>query len=181
MTIVVSAREFTADSIFQMRQIPAREQSRFGKEFSAFWLAGAPGFEPGNGGIKIRCLTTWLRPKALRALLAPASAAGDRHGTPFREGVVTTPPGWRQAYRDWAAGGWNALAAPAQWGGQDLPQAINAACLEMWNSACMAFGIGPVLTMAGVDALAHHGSDALKQIYLPKLVSGEWMGTMQLT
>jgi acyl-CoA dehydrogenase len=114
-------------------------------------------------------------------VLAPLNAIGDRHGTPLRDGVVTTPPGWRQAYRDWSEGGWNALAAPAQWGGQDLPQALNAACLEMWNSACMAFGIGPVLTMAGVEALAHHGSDALKRIYLPKLVSGEWMGTMQLT
>jgi alkylation response protein AidB-like acyl-CoA dehydrogenase len=114
-------------------------------------------------------------------VLAPLNTIGDRHGTPIRDGVVTTPPGWRQAYRDWAAAGWNALAAPAQWGGQELPQAINAACLEMWNSASMAFGIGPVLTMAGVDALIHHGSDALKRIYLPKLVSGEWMGTMQLT
>jgi alkylation response protein AidB-like acyl-CoA dehydrogenase len=114
-------------------------------------------------------------------VLAPLNTIGDRHGTPFRDGTVTTPPGWRQAYRDWVAAGWNGLAAPAQWGGQELPQAINAACLEMWNSACMAFGIGPVLTMAGVDALAHHGSDALKRIYLPKLVSGEWMGTMQLT
>ncbi len=114
-------------------------------------------------------------------VLAPLNTIGDRHGTPLRDGTVTTPPGWRQAYRDWAAAGWNGVAAPAQWGGQDLPQAINAACLEMWNSACMAFGIGPVLTMAGVDALAHHGSDALKRIYLPKLVSGEWMGTMQLT
>ncbi len=114
-------------------------------------------------------------------VLAPLNVVGDRHGTPFRDGAVTTPPGWRQAYRDWAAAGWNGLAAPAQWGGQELPQAINAACLEMWNSACMAFGIGPVLTMAGVEALAHHGSDALKRIYLPKLISGEWMGTMQLT
>jgi acyl-CoA dehydrogenase len=114
-------------------------------------------------------------------VLAPLNAIGDRHGTPFRDGTVTTPPGWRQAYRDWAAAGWNALAAPAQWGGQDLPQAVNAACIEMWNSACMAFGIGPVLTMAGIDALVHHGSDELKRVYLPKLVSGEWMGTMQLT
>jgi alkylation response protein AidB-like acyl-CoA dehydrogenase len=114
-------------------------------------------------------------------VLAPLNAIGDRHGTPLRDGVITTPPGWRQAYRDWAAGGWNALAAPAKWGGHELPQALNAACLEMWNSACMAFGIGPVLTMAGVEALAHHGSDALKRTYLPKLVSGEWMGTMQLT
>jgi alkylation response protein AidB-like acyl-CoA dehydrogenase len=114
-------------------------------------------------------------------VLAPLNAMGDRHGTPFQDGTVITPPGWRQAYRDWAAGGWNGLAAPAQWGGQDLPQAINAPCLEMWNAASMAFGIGPVLTMAGVEALAHHGSDALKRVYLPKLVSGEWMGTMQLT
>ena len=114
-------------------------------------------------------------------VLAPLNVIGDRHGTPIRDGVVTTPPGWRQAYRDWTAGGWNGLAAPAQWGGQDLPQALNAACLEMWNSASMAFGIGPVLTMAGVDALIHHGSDALQRTYLPKLVSGEWMGTMQLT
>jgi alkylation response protein AidB-like acyl-CoA dehydrogenase len=114
-------------------------------------------------------------------VLAPLNAVGDRHGTPLRDGVITTPPGWRQAYRDWSAGGWNALAAPAQWGGQDLPQALNAACLEMWNAASMAFGIGPLLTMAGVEALAHHGSEALKRTYLPKLVSGEWMGTMQLT
>jgi acyl-CoA dehydrogenase len=114
-------------------------------------------------------------------VLAPLNRIGDRHGTPFRDGAVTTPPGWRQAYRDWAAAGWNGLAAPAQWGGQELPQAINAACIEMWNSASMAFGIGPVLTMAGIDALVHHGSEALKRLYLPKLVSGEWMGTMQLT
>jgi alkylation response protein AidB-like acyl-CoA dehydrogenase len=114
-------------------------------------------------------------------VLAPLNTIGDRHGTPLRDGAVVTPPGWRQAYRDWAAAGWNGLAAPAQWGGQELPQAINAACIEMWNAASMAFGIGPVLTMAGVDALLHHGSDALKRTYLPKLVSGEWMGTMQLT
>src|SRR5207248_6481556 len=86
-----------------------------------------------------------------------------------------------QAYRAWSQAGWNALAAPAQWGGQDLPQAVNAACTEMWNSAAMAFGLGPLLTMAGVDALIAHGSDELKRAYLPKLVSGEWMGTMQLT
>src|SRR5436853_2061753 len=91
------------------------------------------------------------------------------------------PPGWREAYQAWAQAGWNGLAAPAQWGGQELPQAINAACIDMWNAASMAFGLGPVLTMAGVDALVAHGSEALKRAYLGKLVSGEWMGTMQLT
>jgi acyl-CoA dehydrogenase len=114
-------------------------------------------------------------------VLAPLNVTGDRHGTPFKDGTVATAPGWKEAYRAWAQAGWNGLAAPAQWGGQDLPQAVNAACIEMWNSAALAFGLGPVLTMAGVDALVAHGSDELKRTYLPKLVSGEWMGTMQLT
>src|SRR6516164_729268 len=114
-------------------------------------------------------------------ILAPLNAVGDRHGTPFKDGAVTTPPGWREAYRAWAQAGWNSVAAPAQWGGQELPHAVNAACVEMWNSAAMAFGLGPLLTMAGVDAIAAHGSEELKRIYLPRLVSGEWMGTMQLT
>ena len=114
-------------------------------------------------------------------VLAPLNAPGDRYGTPFQDGEVTTPPGWKEAYRDWAAAGWNGVAAPAEWGGQGLPRAVNAACIEMWNSAAMAFGIGPVLTMAAVDALAAFGAEDLKKTYLPKLISGEWMGTMQLT
>jgi alkylation response protein AidB-like acyl-CoA dehydrogenase len=114
-------------------------------------------------------------------VIAPLNRIGDKFGTPFKDGVVTTPPGWKEAYTAWAAAGWNGLAAPAQWGGQELPHAVNAACVEMWNSASMAFGIGPVLTMAAVDALAAYGADALKQRYLGKLISGEWMGTMQLT
>src|SRR6266576_1245255 len=114
-------------------------------------------------------------------VLAPLNVVGDREGARFKDGAVTTAPGWKEAYHAWAQAGWNALAAPAQWGGQDLPHALNAACIEMWNSAAMAFGLGPVLTMAAIDALAAHGSEELKRAYLPKLVSGEWMGTMQLT
>jgi acyl-CoA dehydrogenase len=114
-------------------------------------------------------------------VIAPLNSVGDRFGTPFKDGKVTTPPGWKDAYTAWAAAGWNGLAAPADWGGQDLPHALNAACIEMWNSASMAFGIGPVLTMAAIDALHAYGSDALKKEYLSKLISGEWMGTMQLT
>ena len=91
------------------------------------------------------------------------------------------PPGWKEAYRTWAEAGWNGVSAPPQWGGQDLPRAVNAACTEMWNAAAMAFGVGPLLTMSAVDALLAHGSDALRRVYLPKLVSGAWMGTMQLT
>ncbi len=114
-------------------------------------------------------------------VIAPLNRVGDKFGTPFKDGAVTTPPGWKEAYTAWAAAGWNGLASPADFGGQELPQAVNAACIEMWNSASMAFGIGPVLTMAAVDALHAYGSDDLKQTYLAKLISGEWMGTMQLT
>jgi acyl-CoA dehydrogenase len=114
-------------------------------------------------------------------VLAPLNTVGDHVGATFKDGAVTMPPGWKEAYRAWAAAGWNELAAPAQWGGQELPHALNAACMEMWNSAAMAFGIGPVLTMGSADALAAHGTDALKRNFLGKLVSGEWMGTMQLT
>ena len=73
------------------------------------------------------------------------------------------------------------MALPDAFGGQALPHALNAACIEMWNSASMAFGIGPVLTMGAAEALSAYGSDELKQTYLGKLISGEWMGTMQLT
>jgi alkylation response protein AidB-like acyl-CoA dehydrogenase len=114
-------------------------------------------------------------------VIAPLNRVGDTFGTPFKDGVVTTPPGWKDAYTSWAAAGWNGLASPADYGGQDLPHAVNAACVEMWNAASMAFGIGPVLTMAAIDALHAYGNDALKERYLGKLVSGEWMGTMQLT
>ena len=114
-------------------------------------------------------------------VIAPLNRIGDTFGTPFKDGTVTTPPGWKEAYKAWRDGGWNGLAAPAEWGGQALPQAVNAACIEMWQAASMAFGVGPLLTMAAVDALAAHGSEALKRTYLEKLVSGEWMGTMQLT
>jgi acyl-CoA dehydrogenase len=113
--------------------------------------------------------------------LAPLNRIGDQRGTSFKDGVVTTAPGFREAYRDWAAGGWNALSGPAEFGGQHLPALIATACGEMWNSACMAFSLGPLLTFGAIEALHEHGSDALKEIYLAKLVSGEWMGTMNLT
>jgi alkylation response protein AidB-like acyl-CoA dehydrogenase len=114
-------------------------------------------------------------------VIAPLNTVGDKHGTPLKDGNITMPPGWKEAYRAWAAAGWNAVALPDTFGGQALPHALNAGCIEMWNSASMAFGIGPVLTMGAAEALAAYGSEELKRIYLGKLVSGEWMGTMQLT
>jgi acyl-CoA dehydrogenase len=119
--------------------------------------------------------------KFASTVIAPLNAVGDKHGTPLRDGVVTMPPGWKEAYTAWAQGGWNGLAASEHWGGQGLPHALNAACIEMWNSASMAFGIGPVLTMGAIEALDKHGAEPLKQKYLEKLTTGAWMGTMQLT
>ena len=114
-------------------------------------------------------------------VIAPLNRIGDTYGTPFKDGVVTTAPGWKEAYRAWRLAGWNAVTAPLEWGGQSLPQIVNAACTEMWHAASVGFANGPMLTMAAIDALNAHGSDSLKRIYLEKLVSGEWMGTMQLT
>jgi alkylation response protein AidB-like acyl-CoA dehydrogenase len=114
-------------------------------------------------------------------VIAPLNRVGDRQGSQFKDGVVTTPDGWKEAYRQWSVAGWNGISGPTHWGGQGLPHAINSACIEMWNSAAMAFGIGVVLTMGAIDTLEAHGTDHLKKVYLPKIVSGEWTGTMQLT
>jgi acyl-CoA dehydrogenase len=114
-------------------------------------------------------------------VIAPLNRVGDRQGARIKDGVVTTADGWKEAYRNWSAAGWNGISGPTDWGGQGLPHAINSACIEMWNSAAMAFGIGVVLTMGAIDTLEAHGTDHLKKTYLPKIVSGEWTGTMQLT
>ncbi len=113
--------------------------------------------------------------------IAPLNKIGDKHGTPLKDGKVTTPPGWKETYKAWCEGGWNAIAAPEDYGGQGLPVMMAVAAAEMWNSASMAFGLGPLLTIGAVEALDKHGSQALKDTYLPKLVSGEWTGTMNLT
>lgn len=113
--------------------------------------------------------------------VAPLYKIGDEHGAVLKDAAVTTPPGWKALYRSWIDGGWNALSGPEEFGGQGLPTMLGVAALEMWNSAAMAFGIGPTLTMGAVEALDKHASEALKAKYLAKLVSGEWMGTMNLT
>ena len=113
--------------------------------------------------------------------IAPLNRVGDLFGTPFKDGVVTMPPGWKETYHAWTQAGWNALAGPVDYGGQGLPTLLNAGCVEMWNGASLAFGLGPILTMGCIEALAAHGSDDLKGRYLGKLVSGEWTATMNLT
>ncbi|WP_375307511.1 acyl-CoA dehydrogenase [Bradyrhizobium sp. A11] len=114
-------------------------------------------------------------------VLAPLNKVGDEHGIKLDDGKVTTAPGWPDAYKRWTEGGWNAVSGPEDFGGQGLPIAINAACTEIWSAANVAFGLCPLLTASAIEALDAHGSDELKKIYLEKLVSGEWTGTMQLT
>ena len=114
-------------------------------------------------------------------VIAPLNRIGDENGARFEDGRVATAPGFKEAYKAWAEGGWNALAGPEEFGGQGLPHTIAVACTEMWNSGSLAFALGPLLTIGAVEALEKHGSHDLKQHYLPKLVSGEWTGTMNLT
>jgi acyl-CoA dehydrogenase len=113
--------------------------------------------------------------------LAPLNRDGDRLGARFHNGTVTQPPGWREAYQDWAQGGWNGIDLPVDWGGMGLPTRLAAAGMEMWTSACMSFALGPVLTQGAVDTLVLHATAELQARYLPKLVSGEWTATMNLT
>lgn len=113
--------------------------------------------------------------------IAPLADIGDRQGARLSNGEVRTPDGWRDLYRNWAAGGWNGLTAPEEFGGQALPHMLNVAALEMWNSGSMAFALCPTLTIGAVEALNVHGSVALKDKYLARMVSGEWTGTMNLT
>ena len=113
--------------------------------------------------------------------IAPLNEGGDRHGASLKDGDVTTAPGWKKLYRDWIDGGWNALTGPADFGGQGLPAMLSVAAFEMWNSGSMGFAIGPTLTVGAIEALDKHATDDLKATYLEKLVSGEWMGTMNLT
>lgn len=114
-------------------------------------------------------------------VIAPLNVAGDRDPSSFKDGKVTTTPGFKEAFAQYVSGGWQGLQHPSDFGGQGLPKVIGAACVEMLNSANMSFALCPLLTDGATEALLTAGSDELKAIYLEKLVSGEWTGTMNLT
>ena len=114
-------------------------------------------------------------------VIAPINRIGDEQGARLVDGDVEMPDGWTEAYRQWVDAGWCTLPCPADFGGQELPVMVSMAANEIWNSASMAFGVNPVLTQAAVHVLNEYGTDELKQTYLPKLVTGEWTATMQLT
>jgi acyl-CoA dehydrogenase len=113
--------------------------------------------------------------------LAPTNRASDEQGARLVNGEVVMPDGFAEAYRKWVDGGWGSVAVPREYGGQGLPFSLSLALTEMWNGANMAYGLNPLLTQAGVHAIIAHGSKELQRKYLPKLVTGEWTGSMQLT
>ena len=114
-------------------------------------------------------------------VLAPLNRVGDQNPATYANGAVTASPGFADAYRQFAEGGWTGLAAPAHAGGQQLPKALELAAYETVHAANMAFGLCPMLSLAAIEALELHGTPEQKAMYLGKLVSGEWTGAMVLT
>lgn len=114
-------------------------------------------------------------------VLFPLNMVGDRQGLKLKDGVVTTPDGFKEAYTQYAEGGWSTLTWPTEYGGQDLPEFINMPMLEMVCSANLSFGLTPGLTHGAIHALVVYGTDEQKQKYLPNMISGKWSGVMCLT
>lgn len=119
--------------------------------------------------------------KLARDVLAPLNQSGDKAGAQLTSTGVKAAPGFAEAYDAFREGGWMGLSAPEEWGGQGLPKVLGLAVMEMFHGANMAFGLCPMLSFGAIEALLAHGTDAQKSMYLPKLVSAEWTGTMNLT
>ena len=119
--------------------------------------------------------------KLASEVLAPLNQPGDRLGASMTTDGVVTAEGFGAAYRQFVDNGWNGLSGDPAYGGQGLPGLVAAAVAEMWNSANMSFAMCPLLTAGAMEAIRAHASDELKLRYLPKLISGEWTGTMNLT
>ncbi|MBZ4690127.1 MAG: acyl-CoA dehydrogenase domain protein [Cereibacter sp.] len=119
--------------------------------------------------------------KLCEEVLAPLQRSGDIHPARLENGVVRTSPGFAEGYRAIVEGGWVSIAASPDHGGMGLPMTVTTAVNEMMASACLSLQLNPLMTQGQIEALEHHASDDLKALYLPKLVSGEWCGTMNLT
>src|SRR3954470_19584182 len=114
-------------------------------------------------------------------VLAPLNREGDVHPSTWKDGVVTTTPGFKEAFRQFGEGGWQGMQHPADFGGQGLPKTIGAACIEMINSANLSFSLCPLLTDGAIEALLVAGTREQQEQFIPKMISGEWTGTMNLT
>jgi alkylation response protein AidB-like acyl-CoA dehydrogenase len=143
-------------------------------------IATLPGYEDASDDMIAAILEE--AGKLAGGVLSPLNGPGDRQGCAITEGGgVTTPDGFPQAYQQFVEGGWNGVPFDPEFGGQGLPLLLGTALFEMWQSANMSFGLCPMLTVGSIELLTHHGSDAQKSTWLPKLISGEWTGTMNLT
>ena len=114
-------------------------------------------------------------------VMYPLLRGSDLNGATLENGVVRTSPGFGEAYKAIAEGGWISMSASPEYGGMGLPLAVTHAVNEMMSAACLSLQLNPLMTQGQIEALEHHASDALKDVYLPKLMSGEWCGTMNLT
>lgn len=119
--------------------------------------------------------------KLCEEVLFPLNRVGDMQGLKYENGTVTTPDGFKEAYKQYAEGGWSTLTWPEEFGGQNMPEFLNMPILEMVCSANLSFGLTPGLTHGAISALLQHGNDEQKRMYVPKMVSGEWSGVMCLT
>ena len=142
-------------------------------------VAQIPGFE--DAGYDTAAAVLEECAKFNQDVLAPLNWEGDKNPSYWKDKTVTTTPGFKEAFKQYAEGGWQGLQHPADFGGQGLPKTIGAACGEMLNSANMSFALCPLLTDGAIEALLTAGSDQLKTTYLEKLISGQWTGTMNLT
>jgi alkylation response protein AidB-like acyl-CoA dehydrogenase len=142
-------------------------------------IAQLPGFE--DAGFDTAQAVLEEAAKFTQGVLSPLNWEGDKNPSSWKEGVVTATPGFKEAFAQFAQGGWQGLQHPVDFGGQGLPKTIGSVCGEMQNSANMSFALCPLLTDGAIEALLTAGSDALKATYLENLVSGKWTGTMNLT
>ena len=142
-------------------------------------VARLPGFE--DAGLDTAQAVLEECARFNEEVVAPLNVEGDRHPSSWRGGVVTTTPGFKQAFRQFGEGGWQGLQHPSEFGGQNLPKTIGAACIEMINSANLSFALCPLLTDGAIEALLTAGTPEQQALYLPKMISGEWTGTMNLT
>ncbi|WP_410832994.1 acyl-CoA dehydrogenase C-terminal domain-containing protein [Paraburkholderia sp. SIMBA_030] len=142
-------------------------------------LSALPGYEEATPELAEAVLEEAA--KLATEVLAPLNKPGDEQGARLTPDGVLAADGFAAAYRQFVAGGWSGLSGDPEFGGQGLPELVQAATVEMWNSSNMAFALCPLLTAGATEALRQHGSDELKARYLARMVSGEWTGTMNLT